>query len=113
MILMAVLGLVQKQSTSVGTGPKTINKFRAVFKPPPPPLRPDYFHLYKTGTKEYRYDLIPVLQIRDIYPRSLIRIFSIPDPTKKNRGGHKFQKIENYLIFEQVQKKNRVKRHRI
>jgi hypothetical protein len=28
------------------------------------------------------------------------------DPrSNKKRGGHKFQEIENYLIFEQVQKK--------
>jgi hypothetical protein len=74
--------------------------------------------------------LIPVLQIRDVYPGSRILIFThprsqIPDPgswisdsktATKERGGkklcchnflcsHKFHKIANYFSFEVLKKK--------
>ena len=76
-----------------------------------------------TLPKELSRQHIPVLRIRDVYPRSRILIFShpgsqIPDPktATKERGekkicchnflcSHKFHKIANYFSFELLKKK--------
>ncbi len=76
----------------------------------------------QTGTlpKELSRQLIPVLRIRDFYPRSRILIFSHPGSWIQNsnkRDGwkkischnflcsHKFHKIANYFSFEILKKK--------
>jgi hypothetical protein len=74
-----------------------------------------------TLPKDLSRQLIPVLQIRDVYPRSRILIFSHPGSwiqkknSTKERGeknychnflrSHKFHKIANYISFELLKKK--------
>ncbi len=73
-----------------------------------------------TLPKELSRQLIPVLRIRDVYPRSRILIFSHPGSwiqnSNKREGwkkischnflcSHKFHKIANYFSFELLKKK--------
>ncbi len=73
-----------------------------------------------TLPKELSRQLIPMLRIRDMYPRSRILIFSHPGSwiqnSNKREGwkkischnflcSHKFHKIANYFSFELLRKK--------
>jgi hypothetical protein len=88
---------------------------------PPPGIEPGS-HASQAGTlpKELSRQLIPVLRIRDVYPRSRILIFSHPrsriQNSNKREGrkkicchnflcSHKFHKIANYFSLELLKKK--------
>ncbi len=95
--------------------------WRQTLNLPPPEIEPGS-HASQAGTltKELSRQLIPVLRIRDVYPRSRILIFSHPgsriQKQQQKRGvkkicclnflcSHKFHKIANYFNFELLKKK--------
>ena len=95
--------------------------WRQTLRLPPPGIEPR-LPASQAGTlpKELSRQLILVLRIRDVYPRSQILIFSHPGSwiqnSNKREGwknischnflcSHKFHKIANYFSFELLKKK--------
>ncbi len=94
----------------IGTVSHALSLFPSGIKPGSPASQAG------TLPKELSRQLIPVMRIRDVYPRSRILIFSLDSKQQQKRGvkkischnflcSHKFHKITNYFSFELLKKK--------